>query len=172
MCPSPERRVVKLPCSGSRRDSLRFCKLLESVDHYATTGFHFHGRILNPGSVLGDEATQPDPLVVLECAGTVAPVNRKRPCVWILWTWDREFHYWVELGRSVSHGCDWVADLREPARRALNPAPRPKLLDFQAAAGRALAALDRELEPLREKERVMLLGIYHDELAHRIARGY
>jgi len=159
-------RPVRLPRSAAGRSGITYCRLLERVEpDRVWGGWSFVGRVERPGALI-PEAELPPAGLLLECADT-EPGGRghHRAAVrYILWRYDREAGEFRELARTSSVGRDWTQDLGPIALAELTPA-RPFVVDPEAAAGRVVEALERELAPLEFRARVLVIRAVEDCLA-------
>jgi hypothetical protein len=131
-------------------------------------GWKFHGRILRPGALV-EETDIPRAGLVLECAGSEGGSGHTRgPTRYILWRWDRLKGDWRHVAESAAVGRDWTIDLGPIVQRELDP-PRPFLVDPQAAAGRLIAAISREIAPLEFSCQVLVIRAVQDRLAGGLA---
>jgi len=161
---------VRLPRSATRRGGVTYARMLESVvPDRVWGGWRFEGRVLGPGALV-PLIEIPEPGLLLECAG-VEPGGRghvRAPTLYILWRYDTRPGYWSELARAATVNRDWTLDLGPIAQRELEPA-RPILIDLAAVTRRVVELLDRELEPLEFKLRVLVVRAVEDRLAMGMA---
>lgn len=161
---------IRLPHSAVRRGGITYVKLLESVTPDPVWGgWRFEGRLLRPGSLV-EEASLPPRALLIECAGTGSGGrgHNRPPTLYILWRYQSPPGEWRELARASSCEHDWTIVLGPIARAELDP-PRPVLVDPRAAAARVVQALDRELELLEFKARVLVVRAVEDRLAMAMA---
>ncbi len=163
-----ETQLVRLPRSSTRRGLITYCRLLKSVEPDTIWGgWSFDGPVFRPG-ILINEQDLPRAALLLECAGA-HPGGRghnRAPVLYILWRYEGA--EWLELARVSSVGRDWTVDLGPIAQRELRP-PKPFLVDPAISALRIVDAIERELEPLEFKARVLVIRAVEDRLAMRMA---
>jgi hypothetical protein len=164
--------TLHLPRTAARRGAVTYLKLIRRVTKDPTWGgFAFEGELLPPGGVILETEIK-GPGLLLECAGA-EPGGRghvRAPTLYLLWRYDRVAGQWREVARAASVGRDWTLDLGPIARRELEP-PRPVLVDPEVAADHVLAALDKELAPLRREAQCLVVRAVYDRFAARVAAG-
>lgn len=166
----PGQRLIRLPRTAERRNQISYIQMLERVTPDTVWGgWRFEGQLLQPGATVPADSLPRDALLI-ECAGTVpgGSGHRRAPTVYILWRLEGDA--WREVARAASVGRDWTLDLGPIARRELEPA-RPVLVDPEGAAGRVMAALNLELEPLNAEARCLVARAVFDRFAARAVAG-
>lgn len=175
MVPSPVKtqQQVKLPQSSTRLQKRQaFVRVLHRVDKDAGFSLGFEGPIYAPGATMPREEL-PETLVVLECAGAVGPmVKRRRETTWILWRFDDQAREWREIAQASASNWEWAVSLRQPAFQALNA---NRTLYDVLDRGRELAAeiaewIERKIENEPDAVKVNILTAVYDRIAGEIAK--
>lgn len=166
-----QEHSVRLPHSATRRGGVTYARLLEAVMPDRTWGgWKFEGRVLRPGALVPLIEIEERGLL-LECAGAGlgGRGHVRAPVLYVLWRYDTATGNWREVARAASVNHDWTIDLGPIARRELAP-DRPILMDPMASAARVVEVLERELEPLEFKARVLVVRAVEDRLAAGMAQ--
>lgn len=169
---NPKR--IQLPRSSTRLQIPEvYCKLVTEITSPGPFGAClFEGKIHKPGETI-ETAALPRPAVVIECAGPQGGWQRgkKRPYLYLLWSFDFTRWEWAEVARAVGVGSEWTAVLREAAWRALHP--QPQFMDVisrsRSVADELVEEIDKRLQAERPDVRASALHAIYERVTGRLA---
>jgi len=136
----------------------------------------FEGQYLKCGSKVERSELRPDPSypetpLLLEFAGSDRSGHGHNLSNSIYILWRLTDHGWVEVGRALATGADWVPQIRFLALRELGgPPPADPQLASQTAR-QLVRRLDEEFRTLSAADRQIALGMVYEQVAARMVES-